>query len=156
MEEDQGAPVIESTNPINVGTDREPQELRIGTTLNPTERAQFIDLLNEFKDVFALSYRDMPEIDREIAEHRIPIKPGYKPVKQKLRRMRTEWGLKIKEEVDKQFKAGFIKVSEYSDWVANIVPVPKKDGQIRVCVDFRDLNKASPKATSRYHTSTYW
>ena len=36
-------------------------------------------------------------------------------------------------------------VTEYSKWVANIVPVPKKDGKIRVCVDFRDLNKASPK-----------
>ncbi|XP_077234204.1 uncharacterized protein LOC143876381 [Tasmannia lanceolata] len=32
-----------------------------------------------------------------------------------------------------------------SKWLANIVPVPKKDGKVRMCVDFRDLNKASPK-----------
>ncbi|XP_074300650.1 putative mitochondrial protein AtMg00860 [Silene latifolia] len=41
--------------------------------------------------------------------------------------MRSEWSLKVKEEFEKQLKAGFIKVSEYSDWVANVVPVPKKD-----------------------------
>ncbi|PKI60856.1 hypothetical protein CRG98_018729 [Punica granatum] len=49
------------------------------------------------------------------------------------------------EEVVKQINAGFLEVCNYSEWVANIVPVEKKDGKVRVCVDYPDLNKASPK-----------
>lgn len=40
---------------------------------------------------------------------------------------------------------GFHKRRERSDWLANIVSVTKKNGQIRVCIDFRDLNNAFPK-----------
>ena len=37
------------------------------------------------------------------------------------------------------------KSVNYPDWLANVVPIPKKDEKVRMCVDFRDLNKASPK-----------
>ena len=53
--------------------------------------------------------------------------------------------LKIKEEMKKQFKAGFLKIAKYPKQVANIVTFPKKDGKVRMCVDHRDLNRASPK-----------
>ena len=53
--------------------------------------------------------------------------------------------LKIKEEVKKQLDAGFLEVAKYPQWVANIVPVSKKDGKVRMCVDYWDLNRASPK-----------
>ena len=42
-------------------------------------------------------------------------------------------------------KAGFIKAISQTDWVANVVPIPKKDGKVRMCVDLKDLNRACLK-----------
>ena len=58
--------------------------------------------------------------------------------------MKLEWTLEIKEEVEKQYNVGFLRVVNYPEWLANVVSVSKKDGKVRMCVDFRDLNKASP------------
>ena len=50
----------------------------------------------------------------------------------------------MKEEIQKQLSVGFISVVQYPEWLANVVFVPKKDDKVRVCVDFRNLNKVSP------------
>ena len=63
--------------------------------------------------------------------------------------MRTKWLLKIKKEATKQLKVGFIKLVNQAKWIANVMPIPKKDGMVRMCVDFRDLNKACPKDNFR-------
>ena len=34
---------------------------------------------------------------------------------------------------------------KYPEWLANVVSIPKKNNKVRVCVNFRDLNKSSPK-----------
>ena len=96
-------------------------------------------------DVSAWSYDDMSDIDPKIAQHEIPTLPDYKSVKKKLRKICTEWLLKVKEEVVKQLNVGFIRVIEYLTWLANILPMPKSGGKVRICVGYRDLNKASPK-----------
>ncbi|KAI4357261.1 hypothetical protein L6164_001222 [Bauhinia variegata] len=80
-----------------------------------------------------------------VVTHKIPLYPNSRPVKQKLRRVRPELSNKIKEEVMKQIEAGFIEVFTYPKWVANIVSVPKKDRKVRMCVNYQDLNRASPK-----------
>ncbi|KAA3486916.1 RNA-directed DNA polymerase (Reverse transcriptase), Ribonuclease H [Gossypium australe] len=121
-------------------------EERIGENLSGIQtKRDLIELLQEFIDVFAWLYQDMSGLSTDIVVHRPPIKEECKPVQQKLRMMRLDVLLKIKEEVKKQFNAGFLQVVKYSEWVANIVPVPKKDEKVRICVDYRDLNKASLK-----------
>ena len=87
----------------------------------------------------------MPGLDNNIVEHRLPLRPECPPIKQKLSRTRPDMADKIKEEVQKQINAGFLVTSVYPQWLANIVPVAKKDGKVRMCVDYRDLNRASPK-----------
>jgi hypothetical protein len=47
--------------------------------------------------------------------------------------------------VKKLLAAGFIKPIQHLRWLSNIVPVKIKNGQIRYCVDFCNLNKACPK-----------
>ena len=138
-------PHKEEVELINLGNEGEEKEVKIGAGLTKEMKQQLYTLLKEFKDIFAWSYEDMPGLDPEIVQHRLPLKPECPPIKQRLRRMKPEVSLKIKEEVEKQFNAGFLAVAQYPQWVANVVPVPKKDGKVRMCVDYRDLNRASPK-----------
>ena len=51
----------------------------------------------------------------------------------------------MRKELNKLIKANIVIPIKHSSWVANLVPVRKKSGEIRLCVDFRDLNRASLK-----------
>ncbi|XP_075633491.1 uncharacterized protein LOC142605950 [Castanea sativa] len=145
--ENEGSkPNIEETEVINLADEGKNEKLgKIGVNFPKDMKLELIVLLKEFKEIFAWSYQDMLGLDTEIVVHRIPVKLECPPVRQALRRMKSEIVLKIKEEVEQQLKAGFLTVIAYSDWVTNIVPVPKKDEKLRMCVDYRDLNRVSPK-----------
>ncbi|KAM1473746.1 hypothetical protein ACFX2I_029844 [Malus domestica] len=87
----------------------------------------------------------MPGLDRTLVEHELRIKPGCRPFRQPPRRFSTEVQLGIKDELVRLLKAGFIRTARYVEWLANIVPVLKKNGALRICIDFRNLNLAAPK-----------
>ena len=53
--------------------------------------------------------------------------------------------LKVKEKIEKLVAANFIRLARYVEWLSNIVPVMKKNGKLRICVDIRNLNNATPK-----------
>lgn len=69
-------------------------------------------------------------------EHKIPLKPEAKPFQQKLRRINPILLPTIEKELKKLLDAHIIVPLRYSNWVANLVPVRKKNGEIRLCVDF--------------------
>ncbi|KAM2278683.1 hypothetical protein ACFXTI_036839 [Malus domestica] len=110
---------------IDLGTEEDPRPIQISGLLGVDDRAKIICLLQEFKDCFAWHYTEMPGLDPTLVEHRMPIKEGYKPVKQAPRRMSKEIEEKVKEEIERLVKAGFIIPAKYVEWLANIVPVLK-------------------------------
>lgn len=95
--------------------------------------------------MFAWSYDDMVGLDTSIVQHHLPTDETMRPVKQKPRKWKSDMSLKIKEQIIKQWRARKLIVSQFPIWLSNMVPVPKKNDEIRVCIDYRDLNKASPK-----------
>ena len=67
------------------------------------------------------------------------------PFKQKLRRINPVQLPLVEKEIKKMYEAGIIVPIRYSEWVSNLVSIRKKTRDIRLCIDFRDLNKASLK-----------
>ena len=68
-----------------------------------------------------------------------------KPIQQKLRKIYPNLEIQIKSELNKLFKAKIIFLVRHSIWVSKLVPVRKKKGDIRIFIDFRNLNKACQK-----------
>jgi hypothetical protein len=53
---------------------------------------------------------------------------------------------RIKDEIRQLLEANFIRPYRYTEWVSNIVLMEKEEsGKLRVCIDFRNLNAATPK-----------
>ena len=140
QEEREIEPHQEETEVVNLGTSEEKKEVKIGTCVSIDIWEELVALLQDYQDIFAWSYQDMSGLSSEIMQQRLPLNPDCSPVKQKLSRMKHEMSLKIKEEVKKQFDVGLLVVARYPEWVANIVPIPKKDGKVRMCMDYQDLD----------------
>jgi hypothetical protein len=121
------------------------ENVHIGASCSPDEIVTYTSLFKEFHDIFAWSYEEMPGIDPEIVIHEIKTYPDTKLVRQRLRPVHPRKATAIKLEVEKLLKADFIYPVALTDWVSNLVSIYKKQGTIRVCVDYRDINKACPK-----------
>jgi len=84
-----------------LGVGEERKEVKVGTGMTTPVRYELVVLLQNYQDIFAWSYQDMLGLNPDIVQHRLPLNPGCSSVKQKLRRMKPEMSLKIKEEVKK-------------------------------------------------------
>ena len=81
----------------------------------------------------------------KIIQHVIPLKENTKPLQQKLRKMHPSLEPLVKKKLNKLLVAKIIFPVRHTTWVANLVPLRKKSGDTRICIDFRNLNRASLK-----------
>ncbi|KAL0373475.1 UNVERIFIED_CONTAM: Transposon Ty3-G Gag-Pol polyprotein [Sesamum radiatum] len=118
---------------------------RIGSYLSEEAKKEITLCLQRNADVFAWTPQDLQGIDPQVITHHLNIDPNCKPVKQKKRHFGSEKDKIIQAEVNKLMAAGHIEEIQFPEWLSNVVLVPKPGRKWRMCIDFRDLNKACPK-----------
>ena len=80
-------------------------------------------ILKEFRDVFALSYKEISELKSKVAVRQLAVKNGSRPVKHAQRNFRLDLVPLIENEVNKLIEVGFIREVKYPTWISSIVPV---------------------------------
>ena len=116
---------------VNKGPAKDDPSLMVNTGDKKIDK-----LASEFSDIFE-------GIGQLPGEHRITLKADTTPVIHPPRRVPVETRGKVKQELERMDKHGIIaKVTEPTDWVNSMVVVHKTDGDLSVCLDPTDLNKA--------------
>jgi hypothetical protein len=78
-------------------------------------------------------------------QHKIELLPNAKPIRTKQGRWNPKYSTMVKEELDKLLEARFIRHVETTKWVSLMVLALKKNGKLRVCVNYKALNKITKK-----------
>ena len=101
-----------------------------------------LEVVNEFLDVFPEEIPGMPP-KREI-DFTIDLVPGTAPISKAPYRMAPAEMGELKEQLQDLLDKGYIRPSA-SPWGAPVLFVKKKDGGLRLCIDYRELNKVTIK-----------
>jgi hypothetical protein len=81
----QGFTSADPLEEIDIGDGKTPRSTFVNKTLETDPRNEMIGLLKEYSNCFAWNYNEMPRLSREIVEHQLPIKSGFRPFKQEAR-----------------------------------------------------------------------
>jgi hypothetical protein len=118
-------------------------KIQLGLDFRPEERIQYDDLLRKYIHLFVFNYKDLKGVTME--QHKIELLPNAKPIRTKQAKWNPKYTTMMKEELDKLLEAGFIRLVEIIEWVSPMVLVLKKNGKLRVCVNYKALNKVTKK-----------
>jgi hypothetical protein len=138
-------PQPEEVEDCNVGTNEDPKMVKISKYLQAQIKSKYIEFLRQYKYSFSWSYDNLKTYDTSIIEHKIPLKHGIKPFRKNIRHINPILLSMIEREVNKILDAKIIVPLRYSEWVGNLVLVRKTNDEIRLYIDFRNLNRSSLK-----------
>ena len=118
---------ISPTIKIDISTNSEIiEEIMQGASCSLEEVDADTTLFQEFRDIFAWSYTEMPGLDPSIMEHHIDTWPDVEPVHQNQHPIHPSKVAAVKAEIEKLRIVGFIYPIVYTTWVSNPIPVNKK------------------------------
>ena len=80
MKDKQILPHQRATELVNLGTDDEKKEVKIGSSLDSSAKKEITTLFREYVDIFAWSYQDMSRLSTEIVEHQLPMRLECQPI----------------------------------------------------------------------------
>jgi hypothetical protein len=123
-----------------VGGDQAFLALIVASTKQARKNLEDIHVVCEYPDVFSLNYSGLPP-QREV-EFGIESVPGTNPILKAPYRMASSELKELKEQFQELLDKGFIRPS-ISPWGAPVLFVKKKDGSMRMCIDYRELNKVT-------------
>ena len=115
-------------------------ETVINANLSPQQNDELQQLLGEVTATLS----NTPGLT-DMAEHTIPT-GDTRPIHQHPYRVPMAWQGQVRQEIQSMLELGVIEPSD-SPWASPIVPVKKKDGTIRLCIDYRKLNSVTSDDT---------
>jgi hypothetical protein len=136
---------VDDTRTVPLCADVPSRTVMIGTEASKEEEDKLLQFLRHNQDVFSWSKSDLTGVHRSVIEHALNTVPKVKPKLQRQRLMSDDKVKSAEAEVQKLLDARIIREVQYPVWVDNVVMVPKKNGNMRMCIDFTELNKACPK-----------
>eukprot|EP00253_Pinus_taeda_P028534 PITA_28534 len=151
LEEDPLKDTHDHTIPVTSVANNKIVEIKPGKTLNinanltSEQEMKLIHVLRKYKEAFAWDYPDMKGIDPQLCTHHIYVEKDARLVRQSQRRLNPHLKHVVKAELQKLLDVNFIYPISNSKWVSPLVVVPKKNGKWRICVDYKELNKATQK-----------
>ena len=134
---------MEDYNTVDSREDLEYVKKAISKEINNNCSADFRNLIDDYRDIVSNNQWDLGKSDA--TSHRIDVKPGSQPIKLPNRRMPVHYKYDLGEKID-AFLTKELITPCHSPYSAPAMLVPKKNGKLRLVIDYRKLNGETIKS----------
>ena len=112
---------------FNLGSKNEPRMVNIGKGTTKAKRDGILDIIWEFKDIFAWTYDDMNAYRGDVVQNVILLTRGSKKFIHKPRHINPKLSPQIQKELQNIVDVGIIAPIRYFSWISNLVVIQKKN-----------------------------